>query len=130
MSQHDYGEYHYARALEGIQQSSPDSDEAQQEHYLLMAYGNALAAQEGWLLRGIDAIDYALIKRYGWSPLVLRELSAHEKGLALHEALQALSLDDAAVKVWQESFGRHSHMDKETLSLEALWYPNGEWPST
>lgn len=129
MSQHDYGEYHYARALEGIQQSSPDSDEAQQEHYLLMAYGNALAAQEGWLLRG-DAIDYALIKRYGWSPLVLRELSAHEKGLALHEALQALSLDDAAVKVWQESFGRHSHMDKETLSLEALWYPNGEWPST
>lgn len=56
MSQHDYGEHHYARALEGIQHSSPDSDEAQQEHYLLMAYGNALSTQEGWLLRGIHRL--------------------------------------------------------------------------
>jgi len=126
MPQYDYGEHHYAQALVEIQKICPQSDEEQQERYLLMAFGNALSASRGWALRGMDAIDYALMVRYGWSPLTLRQLSPREKGLALHETLLALSLDDAAVTVWQENFGRHSYMDN--LTLEALWYPNGEWP--
>ena len=127
MSQEDFDERQYQTALEGIQRHCSNSEAEQEERFLLMAYGNALAVSQGWALRGMDAIDFALMKQFGWSPLVLRELSDREKGLALHEALKGLSLDTPAETVWRENYWRGSHM--ETPSLVGLWYPNGEWPS-
>ncbi|MCE8013901.1 hypothetical protein [Billgrantia desiderata] len=121
------GEHHYAEALDSLRHSYPDDDDIRhQAPYLLMAFGNALAAAQGWTLRGMDAIDFALMKQYGWNPLILRELSDREKAVALHETLSGLPLDDAGLKVWREHYlGYYAYGDNPTL--EDLWYPDGTW---
>lgn len=123
MQPFEVNQHHYVQLVDDIQKRRVPSPE---ERFLLVAHGNALANKKGWELLGMDAIHYALMQAYSWTPRVIDDLTDREKGLALYNELQGLILDPDTVRVWQENFSRNSHMTSS--SLFELWYPNGDIP--
>ncbi|WP_249978033.1 hypothetical protein [Vreelandella olivaria] len=117
----------YEELADRVEKAAPSLHPEQHEmHFILSAYGNALAVSREWQLRGIDAIHYALIHRYHWLPSQIHSLSLHDKALALHEELQGLTLDDEAVTVWRDHYNPQS--EPASPSLYSLWYPFGRIP--
>ncbi|HCL3897727.1 TPA: hypothetical protein ACU961_005920 [Pseudomonas aeruginosa] len=68
--------------------------------FVLCTLGNSLARDKGWRLWGMDAIEYALMRRYSWPLETIREMSIRDRWLALHEELADLQWDEKAQQVW------------------------------
>ncbi|MBN4180638.1 hypothetical protein GS393_02087 [Pseudomonas savastanoi pv. phaseolicola] len=68
--------------------------------YALSALGNALAQARGWPLKGMDAVDFAIIRKYSWFLPQVQALPPASKWLALHEDLLSLPIDQAAIEAW------------------------------
>ncbi|WGQ01751.1 hypothetical protein [Pseudomonas amygdali] len=74
------------------------------ELYSLSVLGNALAQQRAWSVRGLEAIDFALMTKYSWHPDHLRTLEPASKWLALHQDLLSLEFPRAAVAAWHARY--------------------------
>ena len=48
----------------------------------------------------MDAIEYALMRRYSWPLETIREMPIRDRWLALHEELADLQWDEEAQQVW------------------------------
>lgn len=81
---------------------STNRDEWIRQTFHLCLLGNALARDKGWQLWGMDAIEYAIIRRYSWSLEEVRALPVRDKWLVLHEELAGLELDELAKAAWKE----------------------------
>ncbi|HCF7731078.1 TPA: hypothetical protein NII21_004147 [Pseudomonas aeruginosa] len=68
--------------------------------FVLCTLGNSLARDKGWRLWGMDAIEYALMRRYSWPLETIREMPIRDRWLALHEELADLQWDEEAQQVW------------------------------
>lgn len=100
--------YLYERLVERLEESVTrkqdvlDIDKSRwlEQTFCLCVLGNALAEKRQWSLMGMDAIEYALICRYSWTPTQVREMDPRDKWLSLYEDLAELQLDPVAVAVW------------------------------
>ncbi|KJC12217.2 hypothetical protein TO65_32215, partial [Pseudomonas aeruginosa] len=67
---------------------------------LYVSCRNSLARDKGWRLWGMDAIEYALMRRYSWPLETIRDMPIRDRWLALHEELADLQWDEEAQQVW------------------------------
>lgn len=120
------GEQPYEQLIEEIRAASelrPGSDQLAnrrwyEQTFCLCVLGDALAASKGWSLAGMDAIEYAIIDRYSWSPQNVREMDPRDKWLSLHEQLAVLTMDPKAVSAWFQI---------EQAKIDAIGSPDDVW---
>lgn len=66
--------------------------------YLLICFGDFLAEREKYREhRGIDAVHFYLIQKYGWLPSQVRSMSDDDLNFVLLEEMQAWTLPKEAV---------------------------------
>ena len=70
--------------------------------FVLCTLGNSLARDKGWRLWGMDAIEYALMRRYSWPLETIRDMPIRDRWLALHEELADLQWDEEAQQNYAE----------------------------
>ncbi|MFL4160296.1 hypothetical protein LES24_29840 [Pseudomonas aeruginosa] len=73
-----------------------------QQQYLLNVLGTALAEKYSWPLGEVVAIDFALIRRYSWTPPQVQALSPAHKWLAICDELEPLHVPEEARRVWRD----------------------------
>ncbi|EPQ1508788.1 hypothetical protein L4D93_006761 [Pseudomonas aeruginosa] len=93
------------------------------EIFALSALGNVLAEQRGWSIRGMDAIDFALIAEYSWYPNRVRNLSPANKWLALHQDLQKLEFPREAQSAWDARYANTGAADLLEWTINPLGLP-------
>ncbi|WP_080531494.1 hypothetical protein [Alloalcanivorax xenomutans] len=99
-----YEEEEYDDLANRLEDRSMPSTPAEAERFVLAVLGDAMAKQRGWWLRGTDALEYALMLKYRWSPGEIGEMSRRDITIALHEELQHLVPEPGAVLVWRRRF--------------------------
>lgn len=70
--------------------------------FLMEYFGDYLAKKQKKSLRGKDAIVYALVKKYGWSPNEIHQLGDDDIQTALHDEYKAWPDRVATVKLFHE----------------------------
>ncbi|SUC59541.1 Uncharacterised protein [Pseudomonas aeruginosa] len=71
--------YRQENGLEKEQPLTTEDVMVLQQQYLLSVLGTALAEKHSWSLGEIVAIDFALIRRYSWTPQQVQALSPAQK---------------------------------------------------
>ena len=88
-----------------------------EQTFCLCALGNSLSEKHQWAIEGMDAIEYAIIRRYSWPVAQVREMDPRDKWLSLHEDLAGLQLAPGAMEVWKV---RQQSSESELLNV---WKP-------
>ncbi|HBO3596700.1 TPA: hypothetical protein L4S60_002585 [Pseudomonas aeruginosa] len=95
------GRYRQENGLERDQPLSTEDAIVIQQLYLLSILGTELAEKRNWPLGEIVAIDFALIRRYSWTPPQVQALSPAHKWLAIYEQ-EPLHVPEEARRVWRD----------------------------
>ncbi|WKN23214.1 hypothetical protein [Azotobacter vinelandii] len=72
--------------------------------FFLTALGDALSKEHGWVVKGMDAIVFALTQRYGWMPEEVRKMAPRDQWLAISDQAQKVALDPQAREAWEERY--------------------------
>ncbi|WP_204373907.1 hypothetical protein, partial [Pseudomonas aeruginosa] len=94
--------YRQENGLEKEQPLTTEDVMVLQQQYLLSVLGTALAEKHSWSLGEIVAIDFALIRRYSWTPQQVQALSPAQKWLAICDELEPLHVPEEARRVWRD----------------------------
>ncbi|RUF11151.1 hypothetical protein IPC1136_20805 [Pseudomonas aeruginosa] len=114
------GRYRQENGLERDQPLSTEDAIVIQQLYLLSILGTELAEKRNWPLGEIVAIDFALIRRYSWTPQQVQALSPAQKWLAICDELEDLYVPLEARRTWRDQMPGSAPIDDRADDLE-VW---------